>query len=159
MEVLVVADGGEHRERILGYDCCEVVIVIAGEVKFGAAASENQHGIVFQLRFHDCVQGFDYRSRAVFSLHECREKVEFHFESVRVFFYMTHEVAIAGCIFGRYYCESIREIWHQKFLLELHETFFLQSFDGLLTLELLESEREFRVYIIDYQGESVKLAV
>ena len=72
---------------------------------------------------------------------------------------MTHEIAIACGILGRNNRKPVRQTRQYELLLQFHQSLFLKSVNGLLTLQFLYSEREFRIYIIDHKGKTIQLAV
>ena len=72
---------------------------------------------------------------------------------------MADKVTVARSIFCGYHRQTIRKLGQGKPLLKFQKSFLSQTFDGPLPLKFLDSKRVFRIYIIDYQGESVQLAV
>ena len=159
MEILVMAYGRQDRKRILRYHCSHFIVIEACQIKFRAAASEDEHRIIFLAGIQHGVQCCDYRRRAVGSLHQGREKLRSDFESVWIFVQVTDEVPVAGCIGGRYDRQVIRQSRQHEALLHVHQALFLQPLNGLLPLHLLDSERKFRIYIVDYQRKSIQLTI
>ena len=159
MKILVMTYGRQDRKRILRYHCSHLIIIKACQIKFRAASPEDQHRIIFLAGLQHGVQCCDYRRRAVSTLHQGREKLRGDFESVWIFIQVTDEVPIAGCVGGRYDRQVIRQSRQREALLHVHQALFLQSLNGLLSLQFLDSERKLRIYIVDYQRKSIQLTI
>ena len=151
MKILIVPDSRQDRERILRYHRCQIIVVEACQIKFRSSASEDEHRIIFLAGIQHRIQGRDYRGRAFGTLHQGREKFRSHLESVWVFVQVTDKIPVAGCVGGRDDRQAIRQSRQRKPSLHVHQALLLQSFNGLLPFEFLDSERKLRVYVVYYQ--------
>ena len=121
MDVLVVADGRNHRHRQGGDGDGEVVIVEAGEVQLAAAAAEDEDGVV--ALFGHFFQGFHNGRGGLLSLHQGFVQVQVEGVALGIVQKVVPEILVAGGGFGSDDGQAIRKVRQGQFLLHFHIAF------------------------------------
>ena len=159
MKILIMTDCGKDRHRILGNYGRKIIVIETCKIQFRATTAEYQNRIPPAAILNDCIKSRNDGLRTIHALHKCRKESHVKRESIWVLGDMPYKIPVTGGILGGNDSYIIRQKRKLKTLLQVHQPLFLKPFNCPLSFKFLDSQREFRIYIIYYQRQTIKLAV
>ena len=148
MEVLVMPDCRNYRDLKLRYRYSQVVIVKAGQIRFGATSPEDKDSIETAI-FPNLFQRVDNRRRSLLSLHHGFEKDNIEVISSWIVFKMVTEIAETGGRLSRNHGQAPWKTREGQLFLHIHIALFLELLNGLFLLKSLLSYGKCRIYVVD----------
>ena len=159
MIILVMPHCRQHRQWILGYHRRHVIVIVAGEIKFGPSTAQYEDSIIVRSAVQDSIKGRHDGLRTRNALHLGREELRDEHEPVRVFMKMPHEIPVPSSIGSRNHGKPAGKKRKREPFLQIRKPFLHKAVHSAAPLQFPLSEGKVRVYVIYYKGQAVKLAV